>query len=39
VDLVEFIKKEIPKQAVILVKGSRSMKMEEIVSELVSFKG
>ncbi|TGM80711.1 UDP-N-acetylmuramoyl-tripeptide--D-alanyl-D-alanine ligase [Leptospira bouyouniensis] len=37
--LCNFIKNQIPKNAVILVKGSRSMKMEEIVSELISFKG
>lgn len=38
-DLIHFIQKEIPKNTVILVKGSRSMKMEEIVAELESFKG
>ncbi|EOQ88015.1 UDP-N-acetylmuramoyl-tripeptide--D-alanyl-D-alanine ligase [Leptospira yanagawae serovar Saopaulo str. Sao Paulo = ATCC 700523] len=37
--LIHYIKTEIPKQSVILVKGSRSMKMEEIVSELQTFKG
>ncbi|TGL73991.1 UDP-N-acetylmuramoyl-tripeptide--D-alanyl-D-alanine ligase [Leptospira jelokensis] len=37
--LIQFIKTEIPKHSVILVKGSRSMKMEEIVSELQTFKG
>ncbi|XDD48130.1 UDP-N-acetylmuramoyl-tripeptide--D-alanyl-D-alanine ligase [Leptospira sp. WS39.C2] len=37
--IISYIKKEIPKGAVILIKGSRSMKMEEIVLELNSFKG
>lgn len=38
-DLIQYIKQKIPKNTVILVKGSRSMKMEEIVQELDSFKG
>lgn len=34
VDLVKYIKKEIPKGASILLKASRSMKFEEIIEEL-----
>ncbi|TGL25684.1 UDP-N-acetylmuramoyl-tripeptide--D-alanyl-D-alanine ligase [Leptospira levettii] len=37
--IISYIKNEIPRGAVILIKGSRSMKMEEITSELESFKG
>ncbi|MDF3820084.1 UDP-N-acetylmuramoyl-tripeptide--D-alanyl-D-alanine ligase [Leptospira sp. 96542] len=37
-DLIEYTKTNIPKGSVILVKGSRSMKMETIVEALVSFK-
>ncbi|TGK53635.1 UDP-N-acetylmuramoyl-tripeptide--D-alanyl-D-alanine ligase [Leptospira kanakyensis] len=38
-ELILFIKSKIPKKSVLLVKGSRSMKMERIVSALERFKG
>ncbi|PJZ45256.1 UDP-N-acetylmuramoyl-tripeptide--D-alanyl-D-alanine ligase [Leptospira brenneri] len=38
-DLIQFVKSEIPKKSVILIKGSRSMKMERIVLALETFKG
>lgn len=38
-DLIQFIKTTIPKNSVLLVKGSRSMKMERIVLGLETFKG
>ncbi|TGL37359.1 UDP-N-acetylmuramoyl-tripeptide--D-alanyl-D-alanine ligase [Leptospira perdikensis] len=38
-DLIQFVKVNVPKKSVILVKGSRSMKMERIVLALETFKG
>ncbi|TGL90476.1 UDP-N-acetylmuramoyl-tripeptide--D-alanyl-D-alanine ligase [Leptospira congkakensis] len=38
-ELISYIKSKIPKKSVLLVKGSRSMKMERIVSALETFKG
>ncbi|MCW7492134.1 UDP-N-acetylmuramoyl-tripeptide--D-alanyl-D-alanine ligase [Leptospira sp. 2 VSF19] len=38
-ELIEFVKSTIPKNSVLLVKGSRSMKMERIVQALERFKG
>lgn len=37
--LIQFVKANVPKKSVILVKGSRSMKMERIVLALETFKG
>lgn len=38
-DLIQFVKTTVPKNSVLLVKGSRSMKMERIVIALETFKG
>ncbi|TGK79681.1 UDP-N-acetylmuramoyl-tripeptide--D-alanyl-D-alanine ligase [Leptospira bourretii] len=38
-ELVQFVKTNVPKKSVLLVKGSRSMKMERIVMALETFKG
>ncbi|MCG6140805.1 UDP-N-acetylmuramoyl-tripeptide--D-alanyl-D-alanine ligase [Leptospira mtsangambouensis] len=38
-ELIQFVKTNVPKKSVLLVKGSRSMKMERIVMALETFKG
>ncbi|EMY68888.1 UDP-N-acetylmuramoyl-tripeptide--D-alanyl-D-alanine ligase [Leptospira vanthielii] len=38
-ELIQFVKSNVPKNSVLLVKGSRSMKMERIVQALETFKG
>ncbi|EOQ96110.1 UDP-N-acetylmuramoyl-tripeptide--D-alanyl-D-alanine ligase [Leptospira wolbachii serovar Codice str. CDC] len=38
-ELIQFVKSTVPKKTVLLVKGSRSMKMERIVLALETFKG
>lgn len=38
-ELIQFVKSTVPKHSVLLVKGSRSMKMERIVLALETFKG
>ncbi|PJZ86045.1 UDP-N-acetylmuramoyl-tripeptide--D-alanyl-D-alanine ligase [Leptospira harrisiae] len=38
-ELIQFVKSNVPKKSVLLVKGSRSMKMERIVMALETFKG
>ncbi|EKJ85154.1 UDP-N-acetylmuramoyl-tripeptide--D-alanyl-D-alanine ligase [Leptospira meyeri] len=38
-ELIQFVKSNVPKKSILLVKGSRSMKMERIVMALETFKG